>query len=168
MCSSWWHLSFGILSDSKASRKSRSLHSDGYGDRECGAYPCSSWPALTRSTADIGPPFPERFIDGVFPVRTHLGVVLGQACSFLRFPIIRYRTIFRKLEMAKEMGSLSFQLEARGGQAVEAPPKQAIDEHHDRRHNERRSQPHIEAPGLAVAADGAAETRGRNKPSLKV
>src|SRR5260370_3519109 len=99
---------------------------------------------------------------------TNQGVLVEDtACSFLRFPIIRYRTILRKQERAAGKERLSFQLEARGGQAVEAPPKQAIDEHHDRRHNERRSQQHIEAAGVAGAADGAAETRGRNNPSLK-
>lgn len=67
------------------------------------------------------------------------------------------RELPRSTKIAFQLG---FELEARRGQPVEAPPQQTIDEHHHRRHNERCSEQHIEAAGIAGAADGAAEPRG--------
>jgi hypothetical protein len=34
---------------------------------------------------------------------------------------------------------------------MQAPPEQAVDEHHDRSHDQRRREQHIEAPGIIKA-----------------
>jgi DNA-binding transcriptional LysR family regulator len=62
---------------------------------------------------------------------------------------------------------LTLQLESRRGQAIEASPQQAVNEYYDR-HDQRRSQQHVEPPRIAGAADGARETRYRNNPSLEI
>src|SRR5216684_2123950 len=99
----------------------------------------------------------------------HLAVLVKDiTLSFLRFPIIRYRTILGKWGSASGKGRLSFQLEAGRGEAIEAAPQQAVDEHDNGGHDERRSEQHIEAAGVAGAADGAAESRGRNDSALEM
>src|SRR6267143_693798 len=99
----------------------------------------------------------------------HLAVLVKDiTLSFLRFPIIRYRTILDKWESASGKERLSFQLEAGRGEAIEAAPQQAVDEHDDGGHDERRSQQHDEAAGVAGAADGAAEAGGRNDAALEM
>src|SRR5712664_1746097 len=99
----------------------------------------------------------------------HLAVLVKDiTLSFLRFPIIRYRTILDKWESASGKERLSFQLEAGRGEAIEAAPQQAVDEHDDGGHDERRSEQHIEAAGVAGAADGAAEAGGRNDSALEM
>src|SRR5467141_4407388 len=64
--------------------------------------------------------------------------------------------------------ALGFEFETRRSKTVEAAPKQAIDEHDDRGHDERRGQQYIEAAGVAGAADGVAESGSRNNPALEV
>src|SRR5229473_4417489 len=99
----------------------------------------------------------------------HLAVLVKDiTLSFLRFPIIRYRIILDKWESASGKGRLRLQLEARRGEAIEAAPQQAVDEHDNGGHDERRSEQHIEAAGVAGAADGAAESRGRNDSALEM
>src|SRR5260370_17347923 len=63
---------------------------------------------------------------------------------------------------------LRFELEARGSEAVEAAPQQAIDEHHDRRHDESGSKKQIEAAGIAGAANSASQACSPNNPPLKM
>src|SRR5437879_11646505 len=63
---------------------------------------------------------------------------------------------------------LRLQLEAGGGQAIETPPEQPVDEHDDGGHDERRSEQDVEAAGVAGAADGAAEAGGRNDSALEM
>src|SRR6266852_9240102 len=99
----------------------------------------------------------------------HLSVLVKDiTLYFLRFPIIRYRTILGKWGSASGKGRLSVQLEAGRGEAIEAAPQQAVDEHDNGGHDQRRSEQHIEAAGVAGAADGAAESRGRNDSALEM
>src|SRR6266513_1801874 len=63
---------------------------------------------------------------------------------------------------------LRLQLEAGGGEAIERPPEQPVDEHDDGGHDERRSEQDVEAAGVAGAADGAAEAGGRNDSALEM
>src|SRR6266851_3832033 len=99
----------------------------------------------------------------------HLAVLVKDiTLYFLRFLIIRYRTILGKWGSASGKGRLSFQLEAGRGEAIDAAPQQAVDEHDDGGHDERRSEQDVEAAGVAGAADGAAESGGRNDSALEM
>src|SRR6202158_2828647 len=63
---------------------------------------------------------------------------------------------------------LRLQFKAGGGEAIEAPPKQPIDEHHDGGHDERRSEQDVEAAGVAGAGDGASAPGSRNDSALEM
>src|SRR5260370_38562966 len=61
--------------------------------------------------------------------------------------------VWKDSEIRAHLILLRLQLEAGRGEAIEAPPQQAVDEHHDGGHDERRSEQDVEAAGVAGAGD---------------
>src|SRR5208283_2480350 len=70
-------------------------------------------------------------------------------------------------ESERRCGS-GLQLEAGGGQPVEAAPHQAIDQDYDGGHDQGRGQKQVKAAGIAGAADGAAQPGGFHDFPLKM
>src|SRR5260370_38583454 len=98
----------------------------------------------------------------------HLAVLVKDiTLSFLRFPIIRYRTILDKWESASGKGRLSFQLEAGGGEAIEAAPLQAVNEHGDGGHEGSGSEKPIEVARGRGNAGGSLRVGGPNDFALE-